>query len=194
MNEDPVKRAWQASVDAACAPSLDEVRKGADKLYRHVKWRNRIEYSACAVAVVVFTFYIFWLPHILHKIGSALVVAAAIYAPWQLHRRASAVPPEMAGTMPIQDFARGQLVRQRDALKGIFWWYILPFVPGMTLVFLGHGYDPETNAAGSPIWVRWLVFAAIFSIIGAIWWLNQLGACRLQKRIDEIDALTGRTQ
>jgi amino acid transporter len=194
MNHDPVKQAWQASVEIAGAPPLDEVRKGANKFYRYVKWRNRVEYAACVVVIAIFTYYIFWLPHILHKIGSALVVAAAIYTPWQLHRRASAVPPEMAGAMPIYAFLRSQFVRQRDALRGIFGWYILPFLPGVALVFLGHGADPEMNAAGPAPWVRWLAFAGIFSMIGFIWWLNQLGARRLQQRIDEIDALTGRTE
>jgi len=192
MNSDPVKQAWQSSVEIAGAPPLEEVRKGADKFYRYVKWRNIVEYVACVLVIVVFTIYIFTMPHVLHKVGSAMVVAAAIYAPWQLHRRASAVPPEMAGAMPIYAFVRGQLVRQRDALRGIFWWYILPFLPGIALIFAGNGLHPETEAAGPPHWVRWLAFAGVFSIIGFIWWLNQIGARRLQKRIDEIDALTGR--
>jgi amino acid transporter len=194
MNHDPVKQAWQASVEIAGAPPLEEVRKGADKFYRYIKWRNIVEYVACVVAVVVFTIYFFTMPHILHKIGSALLVAASIYAPWQLHRRASAVAPETAGAMPIYDFLRGQLVRQRDALKTILGWYVLPFVPGMVLFIAGNGLDPEVEAAGPPIWVRWAAIAGIFSVFGFVWWINQLGARRLQKRIDEIDALTGRTE
>jgi hypothetical protein len=194
MNHDPVKQAWQASVEIAGAPPLEEVRKGADKFYRYIKWRNIVEYVACVVAVVVFTIYFFTMPHILHKIGSALLVAASIYAPWQLHRRASAVAPETAGAMPIYGFLRGQLVRQRDALKTILGWYVLPFVPGMVLFIAGNGLDPEVEAAGPPIWVRWAALAGIFSVFGFVWWINQLGARRLQKRIDEIDALTGRTE
>jgi hypothetical protein len=31
----------------------------------------------------------------------------------------------------------------------------------------------------------------MFAIIAFVWWLNQVVARRLQKRIDEIDALTG---
>jgi len=191
MTDDPVKQAWQASVEIAGAPPLDDVRRSADKFYRTIRRRNMIEYVACVVVIAAFTSYIFTMPHILHKIGSALIIVAAIYTPWQLHRRASAVPPEMAGAVPIYAFLRGQLVRQRDALKGIFWWYVLPFLPGMLLFFLGNGFNAEMNAAGPPIWVRWLAFAAVFAILGFIVWLNRLGARRLQKRIDEIDALTG---
>lgn len=191
MTTDPIKRAWQSSVEIGGALPLDDVRKGADKFYRIVKWRNRVEYAACTVAVVIFTYYFFTMPHILHKLGSALTVAAAIFAPWQLHRRASAVAPEMAGTMPIYLYLRGQLVRQRDAVKTIFSWYILPFVPGIALFIAGNGLDPKVEAAGPPHWMRWSALVAMFAIVAFIWWLNQVGARRMQKRIDEIDALLG---
>lgn len=189
MTDDPVKRAWLSSVEVAGTPSIEAARKGADKFYRIIKWRNRIEYVACAVAIAVFTYYFFTLPHILHKIGSVLVIAAAIFAPWQLHRRASAVSPEIAGTMPIYVFLRGQLVRQRDALKTIFGWYILPFVPGVALMIAGNGLDPRIEAAGPPIWVRWLALVSMVAITAGIWWANQVVARRLQTRIDEIDVL-----
>jgi hypothetical protein len=191
MNPDPVKQAWQASVEIPRAPSLDEVRKGADKFYRYVKWRNCVEYTACAVVVAVFTVYIFTLPHVLQKVGSALIIVATFFAAWQLHRRASAEAPEKAGTMPILAFARGQLVRHRDALRGVFGWYILPFIPGLGVMMVGNALNPGFASLGAPPWVKWLSFAGVVAIIGVIWWLNQLAARKLQRHIDEIDALTG---
>ncbi len=191
MSEDSIKRAWQASADAPDAPSLEAVRAGADKFYRRIRLRNTVEYVACAVVIVVATVRFFTWEHILHKAGFAMLVAAAFFVAWQLHRRASAVAPEMAGTMPIYAFMRGQFVRQRDALKGVFWWYILPLLPGMGLVLVGNGLDPAIEAAGPPHWVRWLALVGIFAVLGGVWGLNQLGARRLQKKIDEIDALAG---
>ena len=194
MSHDPVKQAWQASVEIAGAPPLEKVRKDADKFYRTIRRRNVIEYVACVIAVVLFASKILTGPHILHKVGAAMIVAAAIYAPWQLHRRASAVSPDMALGMPIYEFLRGQLVRQRDALRSVLVWYVLPFVPGIVLIFAGNGLDPEIEAAGPPIWQRWLAIAVVLSIFGFVWWINQVVARKLQKRIDEIDALTGRTE
>ena len=49
----------------------------------------------------------------------------------------------------------------------------------------------QLGAAGPPIWVRWLAIAVILAIFAFVWWINQVVARRLQKRIDEIDALTG---
>lgn len=194
MTDDPVKQAWQASVAVAGAPPLEQVRKRADKLYRVVKWRNRIEYVTCAIFIVVLAYRFFAGPHILHRIGAALLIAACIYMPWQLHRRASAVSPEMAGTMPIYAFLRGQLARNRDAFKTRFSWYILPFLPGLAFIFAGNGLDPEIEAAGPPIWVRWLVLVGLAALFGGFWWLNQVAARKLQHQIDEIDALTGGIQ
>lgn len=191
MTEDPAKQAWQASVATAGAPSLEEVRKGASKFYRYVKWRNRVEYAACIVVVVAFSAYVFWLPHLLQKIGSVLVVVATLYVAWQLHRRASAVPPEKAGTMPLLLFARAQMVRQRDALRSIFGWYILPFLPGLALVMTGNAQAEPRSGTGWPNLAEALALVVMLGMLGFVWWINQLGARRLQKHIDELDTLMG---
>ena len=191
MNHDPAKQAWQASVAIAGAPPLDEVRRGADKFYRYVKWRNRVEYAACVIVVVAFSSYVVWLPHPLQKVGSVLVVLATLYVAWQLHRRASAVPPETAGTMPLLLFSRAQLVRQRDALRSIFGWYIAPFLPGLALVMAGNSQAEPASGTGWPNLAEALAFIVMIGMVGFIWWINQLGARRLQRHIDEIDALTG---
>jgi len=127
----------------------------------------------------------------LHTAGLALLIAALIFMPWQLHRRASAVSPDTAGTMPIYAFLRGQLIRQRDALKCIVTWYVLPLLPGMALIIAGNGLDPEIEAAGPPIWARWLILFGMAAFVGFYWWMNQAAARKLQRRIDEIDALMG---
>jgi hypothetical protein len=188
VTSDP-KHAWQSSVPAAEAAPLAVVRAGADKFYRKIRLRNLIEYAACVFVVFAFGRYVFTLPQILQKVGSGWVVLATFYAAWQLHRRGSAVSPATAGQMPIFDFLRAQLVRQRDALKSIFWWYILPFLPGLVMLLIGDGMTPEpANAA--PVWARWLSLAVIIGIVVGIWWLNQVGARKLQRHIAEIDALT----
>ena len=194
MNSDPVKQAWLSSVEIGGSPPLDDVRRSADKFYRRIWWRNMIEYVACAVVVVMGTYRAFTWEHPVHKAGFVLLVAAAIYAPWQLHRRTSPARPEMGLGMPIYEFLRGQLVRQRDALKNIFWWYILPFIPGMALVFAGNGFVAEIEAAGPPIWARWTILAGFGVFFALVIWLNRVVARRMQRRIDEIDALTGEVE
>jgi hypothetical protein len=166
------------------------VHASADKFYRKIRRRNLVEYAACVVVVVAFGSYVFTLPHILQKIGSAWMVLATFYAAWQLHRRGSAASPATAGQMSVYDFARAQLVRQREALSSIFWWYILPFIPGLAMVLIGNGMATPAGQ-GPPIWLRWLALALIAGAFAGTWWLNRLGARKLQRRIDEIDALAG---
>lgn len=189
MNSDETAReSWQATVTEAAPPSMDQVHAGADKFYRRLRLRNMIEYVACVIVVVSFGIYTFTLEHVLQRLGSAMVVIGTLIAAWQLHRRASAVPPEAAGEMPILDFARVQMVRQRDALASIFWWYILPFVPGMVLLNIGS-FAAHPPKSAMQMFGAVLAVAAMAGAFGGVWWLNQYWARRLQKHIDEIDAL-----
>lgn len=190
MNDDPAKQAWQSSVEIAGAPPLEEVRKGANKFYRFVWWRNFIEYAACVIVVAAFSVYVFILPMPLQRVGSAMIVAATFYVAWQLHRRASAEPPEEAGTMPLYLFMRAQFVRHRDALRSIFWWYLLPFVPGLAVLVAGSLHAPDTHPDG-PTWRDAVGVAAMAAVFFVIWWFNQRVVRKLQKHIDEIDTLLG---
>jgi hypothetical protein len=190
MNSDPAKRAWQSSVEVAGVPPLDLVHKGAGKLYRSVWWRNALEYAACAVIVVFFGWQALTLDNPVRQIGGVLSVAGASFVAWQLHRRASADHPDTAGTMPILQFTRAQLVRQRDALAGVLWWYLLPLAPGMLVTFLGTHL--ERMAAGvASVGGALLMLAFMLVLFGGVWWLNQLAARKLQRHIDEIDVLAG---
>jgi hypothetical protein len=96
--------------------------------------------------------------------------------------------------MPILLFSRAQLVRQRDALRTIFWWYILPFLPGLFVIMRGGravrlSKTGETAAVG---WQELVLLGIIGASLGGLWWWNQKAAAKLQRHIDDIDALTGR--
>lgn len=190
------KQAWQSSVEVAGVPPLDAARAGADKFYRFIKWRNRAEYAAGVVVVAAYGAYVLWLPHLLHKLGSGMILLAAFFVLWQLHRRASAVPPERAGTMPLAQFMRMQLVRQRDAMKAVLWWYIAPFVPGFVVFVMGNAGAASGNmTAVVPLRPGdWLILAFFAAVLGSIWWFNQRVARKLQAAIVEIDTLTGETE
>jgi hypothetical protein len=185
MTENAQSRPGGASVEIAGAHPLEDVRKGADKFYRRILWRNAIEYVACVIVLIGFGTYLLTLEHHFQKAGSVLVIAATLFVAWQLHRRASAEPPERAGTAPLLLFARTPLVRQRDALRSIFWRHILPFLPGMAVLMTGAmlsqrptGPEPHDTVG----------FAALIALLVGIWWINPLAARNLQKHI--ADALT----
>jgi hypothetical protein len=189
--DETVKQAWQASVSNAPLPTLDAVQAGADRFYRLVRRRNRIEYAAAVLVILCFTAYTFLLPSPVARIGAALVVVGTLVMVWQLHRRAApTAPPAAEAALPLIVHQRAQLVRQHDALAKVGRWYLLPFVPGLALMVLAPAVENGLQGLRhfSP---GDLVAIAILALVFlGIWLLNRRAARKLQKAIDELDALT----
>ena len=71
-----------------------------------------------------------------------------------LHERADGAGPKpdsptpwvkITDVMSGLEFTRSELVRQRHLLRGVWWWYLLPFVPGMLLIHVGYSLEhPES--------------------------------------------------
>src|SRR5665213_1136508 len=105
--------------------TLENIHARAGKFQKRVRARNLREYIAAAVVVIGFGAYIWLLPGMLAKTGSALVIAGTLYVVWQLHRRgASQNLPHESEASGFVDFHRRALVRQRDALKTVWRWYL----------------------------------------------------------------------
>ena len=62
------------------------------------------------------------------------------------------------------------------------------FLPGMAVFMTGTMLGQRANGPEPRDAVG---FAVLIAMLAGIWWINQLGARRLQRHIDEIDALTG---
>lgn len=147
-----------------------------------VQRRNRIEYVACAIVVVVFVAYIFVLPDPVLRLASGLTAAGTLFVAYQLHRRASARPTPTADAL---GFHRAELVRQHEALSKAWAWYLAPFAPGLGL-FLARllAAHPEIPLQGK------VLLVGSFLLYGGAWfWMNGLARRRLRAQIAEIDAL-----
>jgi Flp pilus assembly protein TadB len=189
-NPDAAKTAWQESVKAATPPALDTIRAGADRFYRQVRRRNRIEYAACALVIPCFTAYTFLLPSPVARIGAFLVVLATLFIAWRLHRHASAdAPPEAETARPLIAHQRAQFVRQRDALAQVWRWYLLPFVPGLGLMVFAPAVEQGPGILLEASVGDMISLAVLVALFIGIWWLNLRAARQLQKAIDDLDAL-----
>lgn len=148
-----------------------------------VRVRNRVEYVACAVVAAAFSAYVLVLPPPLLKAASLLIVAATLFVGYQLHRRASARPTPAAADALA--FHRAELVRQREALRTAWAWYLAPFMPGLALFIVG-AWLAQPSAALAPK----LVLPAATLGYAAFWvWINGRARRRLDADIAEIDAL-----
>jgi hypothetical protein len=81
------------------------------------------------------------------------------------------------------EFLRAELIRQRDLLRSVWGWYLLPFVPGLLLILVGVALErPERRDWLAP----GIVAAVTFVGIGL---LNQRVARKLQRRLDDLDGV-----
>lgn len=117
------------------------------------------------------------------RAGSLLVVAGTLYVIRHLSRHGATRPmPADLGTADCLTFHRAELARQRDLLSGVWRWYLLPFVPGVTLIVIARALErPERPAMALG------VAAAMVAFFTFVWWLNQRVARRIQRRIDALD-------
>ena len=161
-----------------------------DDLHAHVRaWERRIarrnlrEYVAAVVVFAGFGFVAWNDANVLVRIGSGLVVLGTCYVVWHLYTRGStrAMPASLVARDCL-DFHRNELVRQRDLLRGVWTWYLLPFVPGVAVMLAGRAaLQPDRRPA---VLVTTALMAVVFTGVGL---LNQRGARKLQARIDALD-------
>lgn len=185
MSHDDIQSLWQNQPVSELHWTVDDLRKKARGLERSVLFRNLLEYAACVLVIGVFTGYWFSFATPLMRSGSVLVILGTCTVAWQLHRRASAATlPQQLAQQGCSQFYRQQLVRQRDALRAVWLWYLGPLIPG-TVVFR-WGVETELSA-GAPFARGLLANLAIALIFALVLLANWLAARRVQKEIQRLD-------
>jgi hypothetical protein len=186
---DRLQSLWKTQAEEPFVMSLADLRARAEQLQSRIRLRNFIEYAAGAVVVGAFTWTAVVASGVVAQIGAALVALGAVYVCWRLHVLARAANrAEFAATASCADFHRAELVRQRDALDGVWRWYLGPLVPGLVVFWIGVGFAPSV---GLPVAGR-IAIAAIGLGIGAAVFLaighaNAKAAKALQAEIDALD-------
>lgn len=185
MNDDDLKQLWRAQPASSPALPEDVLRQRAARFQRRVALRNGIETLAAALVAAGFARYLWIYPQPLIRLGSVLIILAAAFVAWQLHRRAASGPrPESDNALPCRDFHRAALARQRDALRAVWLWYIAPFLPGVLL--FRWGVETQLDP-GAPFTRGWQANLAIAGVLLATAILNLHAARRLQRKIDQLD-------
>ena len=183
---EPWQQLWHAQALSPLDLSADELRRRSSALQSRVARRNRVEYLAGGLFVIpVYVFYIWLFPFWLTKLGALLVVLGTLVVLQQLRRRASCrTPPPAALGQDWAAFHRAELLRQRDAVRSVWLWYIGPLLPGFWLFLWGR----ETELAGRGMETMFtLTHAAALLLFVAIVALNLRAARRYQREIDVLD-------
>ena len=179
---DDIRDVWQNQPVENTPMPLEEIRRKARQFEKRISRRNLREYVGAALGIAAFTFYIFKFSSPMIRAGSALIIAGMICIVIQIYKRAS--PGTLPADAPLTDsiaFHRVELVRQRDLLRSVVWWYIGPIIPG--LVVFGLGITPRRGAASL------LNAVPLLCIFGLVVWANHRAAERLERQIAELDNL-----
>ena len=183
---DNLKSLWQNQSVEPVQMSLEEIRQKAEKFQKRIRYRNLREDVGAAIAFAGFGYFSWKFPEM--RLSFALIAAGTLYVLYQLHTKGAArTVPEALALGTCLEFHRRELERQRDLLRGVWKWYLLPLVPGILAVLavsLLH-LPPAKWVRTLPIVVFW---AAGFY---GIWRLNDRCADKLQRQIDELNSSVG---
>jgi hypothetical protein len=168
---------------AQLAPlSIDTLADHARLFQRSIWWRNARESLAAVAVVSVNTNDLWQSGDPIVRAGHGLFIAGALFIMAFLHLRAGSrtVPPVLDGAA-LLDFHKRELARQRDILRAVPIWYLLPLVPG----FIVSAAGKWGTSTGNPV-VALPVVAVLF---GFVWWLNAMGAKWLDRKLAEVDSI-----
>ena len=173
--------------------SIAEIREKSTKFEGRIRSRNLRETVVGVLVILVFGYYMVRFPAPLQRAGSLLTIAGIVLVIYRMNGMAA---PEKApadcGFENCVAFHRRELERQRDLLRTVWRWYILPLVPGI-LLFCAAVIAPKVRHGRD--WWR----ASPFLVLMAAWfwvtgWINRRAADKLQRRIEELGRVEGGTQ
>jgi uncharacterized membrane protein YbjE (DUF340 family) len=79
------------------------------------------------------------------------------------------------------EFYRAQLERQRDLLRSVWIWFLLPFVPGFVVGLIGYARAQPSHQSAT------IVYSVLALILGiGLHLLNHRAAVRLQRVLDRL--------
>ena len=164
-------------------------RARAERFQTRIRWRNWGEYLAAVFVVGAFGYGAISAPSLLLQVGNGLVAVAAIYVAWRMRQLAHAAPKDgLAQAVNCAEFHRAELMRQRDALRSIWTWYLGPFVPGLVIFTFGIAFVPGAEVPlAARLTVAGFTLAFVALVFVGIAWLNASAARKLQAEIQALD-------
>ena len=149
MTDEELKVIWKASNERMQSINLHSIQlnnmnEQIKKFEKTIRRRNNIEILAAIGIIACFGFYASIKPEPLAKIGAILTMLYAFNVIYQLKKTASMQP-----SFDIMSSLKEQLIdyqmyilAEQKLLKNVFYWYLLPMLPGLVLFLIGTGITP----------------------------------------------------
>jgi hypothetical protein len=149
---------------------------------RQVRQRNLIELAWGSVALAAFLGLFWFSVSSVHRLGLALCMAGTLFILGFAARHAAKSAPVRESFTSLLRFHREQLEQQRDSLRGLWWIYPLPLLPGGAVLTLGLALSGDRARFAPALSVCALAVAA--AILTGI--TNHRVARRLQDRLETL--------
>jgi len=163
---------------------VDDFFRDTQEFERRIRQRNRREILAGVLVILGVGAGVWRGPNLMTRVGCALVMAGALFIIYRIRTRAmpSSIPLDTPQAHAVAAYRR-ELQVQRDLLRTVTSWYLLPLLPGAAVLMLGQALALAQPAPALRVFVFFLLFCVLTPQ------LNQRGARRLQDKIDELVAL-----
>jgi hypothetical protein len=180
----PPKTGFRSLLSANGSLSVDNFVRDAQEFERRIRQRNRREILAGVLVILGFGAGVWRGPNLVARVGCALVMAGALFIIYRLRTRAvvGSIPLDAPRAHAIAAYRR-ELEVQRDLLRTVTSWYLLPLLPGMAVLTLGQTLALAQPAPPLRVLVSFLLFGVLTRQ------LNRRGARKLQDKIDELVTL-----
>ena len=113
--------------------------------------------------------------------GFLLLAAGSVIATLQLRRKTGGTSLTDGAQSTLGGY-RAELVRQRDALRSVLLWYVLPFVPGFLLI-----YSSVLFAPGGLVWGALIPAGITIAFLAWVYHANRKAADCIDTEIADLD-------
>lgn len=150
MLEEQLKKIWknaseETQINFNLSRLMIDLKTKTDRIERNIKARDRREIIASYIGVIIFGYFAYAIPFPITKLASILGVCIFIFIIYKLKSaQKEQMVVDMAASFKEQlQQEKTFLIKQRNLLKSVLWWYILPPFFMNILFVLGLG-DPAT--------------------------------------------------
>lgn len=186
------KTLWKGQDMAPQTLTPDTLESRSRRLDNRIRNRNRFEYLAGGIVIIASLLLGGWLllggpvgqPDLMVGGGFVALALGALVSMIQLRRKTGGTTLPDGAQSSVNSY-RAELVRQRDALRSVFGWYIAPFLPGFLLIYGASLLDPSAI-----LWAVLLPAAITVAFLVWVVWANRRAAACIDQEIVALDRET----
>jgi hypothetical protein len=165
--------------------SIETLPDQARAFQKTIWWRNAREMAAALIVLTANVPDLWRGENMSDRASHGLLIAGTLFIMYYLRFRAGARQvPSDADARGVLRFHRAELVRQRDILRDVHRWYLLPFLPGILV-----GMVSKWGSGASTLLTLAMMFASLCVMFYLIWRLNLWAATWLDGQVKQADVL-----